>query len=124
MFELKEKIINSSLVKGKKRKSEKSLQINLKNFNRLNKKSVSSILKLTVSHSYFVFNASTKTKNASYFYLSKNRLAAAIKESHRHNLLKDIGKIDAMPQIVKQKQEEVLLNRKFLYFYRWRTKND
>jgi hypothetical protein len=120
MFELKEKIINSSLVKGKKRKSEKSFQTNLKNFNRLNKKSVASIIKLTVSHSYFVFNANTKTKNASYFYLPKNRLSAAIKESHKHNLFKNIG--DTMPQIVKQKQEEVLLNRKFLYFYRWNTK--
>lgn len=114
MFELKEKLINSSLVKGKKPKSEKALRVNVKNFNRLNKKSSMSLIKFRVGQSYFVFNATRKDKNGSYFYLSKSRLCAAIKESRNY-----IEKMDAIPQIVKEKQEQVLLNKKFLYYYRW-----
>ena len=124
MFDIKQKLINSSLLKGKKQKSEKFFQNNLKNLYRLNKKSGASLIKLTVGQSYFVFNANRKGKNVSYFYVSKNRLAAAIKETNKHKLFKNLDTIGSVAKIVKERQEQVLLNKKFMYFYRWsKTKN-
>jgi small subunit ribosomal protein S7 len=147
IFEIKKKIVNHLMVNGEKKTCEKILLQSLKELQKESTKQAKELIKLAITFSTPVFklhkieNKQQKKKNRkikeipSFISSKKARISLAIKfvlEATRKKKLNNFyRKLNAeiflnvkhkgeAVQIKDELQKQVLLNKRYFYFYRWR----
>jgi hypothetical protein len=122
MFKFKQKIVNNLIIKGKKNLSENLFKNYLKIHNKKNLKKSKKLIQLIINLSTFIFKHS-KTKNFNlYFKIPNNRILFALKQSVKYQFFNQKLTVFKTNQkiVEKKKQLELVLNKKILFFYRWK----